>query len=462
MIKDIHIRILFFFFISLLSACNYNGGRDRVSPPAAKAPLSPANEDQLKDLNADQVDFELIKQNILEPRCFSCHSKDKNKGDVNLETYQNVLANIKAIEKDIMDGSMPPKSKPELQLSKTLKDLILKWIKAGAPETKSSPAATVVDHSHLTATEKEILSRGEYLFNLSSCDICHTVDKSKPLAGGKALTMNFGTFYTTNISKDKKTGIGNWSEKDFLRAMRKGLSPQGKYYYPTFPYTNYSKLSDEDILAIRSYILSLPGTEQANKPHEVKFPFNIRAGLFAWQKIFFPKHQTDNNYLLSQGPFKPIESQDFEWNRGAYLVEGPLHCTVCHTPRYAIDDFKKLGIPVEIEIGGLIKSKWMSGSKDSGEKFPAPNITPDSETGLNNWSATDWLNFLNLGTTPSGGKVSGEMRKIVRYGTSTMTDADKSAVIKYLMSLKPVQNKEIFNLVKYRPSSENDEKPSAK
>ncbi len=419
-------------------ACNYNGARDRKPLVPTVRDVAPVeNEKELKNLSPDQIDFATIKKNILEPHCISCHSETKSKGDVKLENYADVLKHLKMFEKDIVDNSMPPKPKP--LLPQTLKDLVLNWIKNGARETKDSKPSPITDPtSHLNVSEKEIYSRGQYLFNLSSCDSCHTVDGMKPLAGGLAMTTKFGTFYTTNISKDPKTGIGAWSPQDFLRAMRKGKSPSGKLYYPVFPYTNYSKMSDSDLMAIRFYILNLPGTEQENTPHDLKLMYSLRFTLEAWRLMFFPFWQTDRNYLISQGPFKSVKDKDAQWNRGAYLVEGPLHCTVCHTPR----------IPV---IGGVRRSVWMSGSTDSGESFPAPNITPDFETGLGRWSSTDWMNFLNQGTTPSGDAVVGKMRKIVRYGTAQMTEEDKKAVVKYLMSLKPIKNQKLFDFIKSHP-----------
>lgn len=459
-------RFSLLFGLFFVSACNYNGARDR-KPLSPAPPTTAPNEEEIKNITADQIDFTLIQKTVLEPSCIRCHKEGKNKGDVNLEKYENVIKHLKAIEKDILDGSMPPNQ----PLSPAVKELMLKWLKAGAPLTKTSqPVVKVDETSRMTVSEKEIYTRGEYLFNLSSCDICHTLDKDKPLAGGKALVTDFGTFYTTNISKDKKTGIGNWSPKDFLRAMREGVSPQGEYYYPTFPYTNYSKMSDDDILAIRFYIMNLPETVQPNRPHELKIPFSYRDLLYFWRKFnfpeqaqaskfsftlrsllqawrtyFFPSQQTNDNYLISKGPFQPLPEKGAEWNRGLYLVEGPLHCTVCHTPRGSL-------------LGGVKRKAWMSGSTDSGEAFPAPNITPDYETGLRNWNEVDWMHFLNMGKNPSGHAVTGEMRKIIRYGTSQMTEADKKAVIKYLMSLKPVKNQEIFDIIRNNPkSSENNE-----
>lgn len=420
---------------SSFGACNYNSARDR-QPPAITDSINDEKEAEQIAQKKESIDYALIKKLVFDTKCISCHHEGKAKGDVRLDNYQDVLKNIKEIEKDLLDNSMPPK-KP---LASSLKEIVLSWIKNGAPEKISPQSGSNTTHPPVTATNKnEMITRGEYLFNASSCGLCHSPDKAKPLAGGKELSTAFGVFYSTNISKDKKTGIGTWSEKDFIQALRHGIAPDGEYFYPVFPYTNYSKLTDSDILAIRAYIYSLPAVEQKNIPHKLVFPFNKRSLLYVWRAFNFIRVSKPNpeNFLLAKGPFVSISERDIEWNRGAYLVEGALHCTVCHTPRNS--------------LGSLLTNKWMSGSIESGETFPAPNITPDYDTGLRNWDANDWMRFLNLGETPQGHRVTGEMRKIIRYGTSQLTETDKKAVAKYLMSIKPVANKDLLDLIQSHP-----------
>lgn len=272
------------------------------------------------------------------------------------------------------------------------------------------------------------LQQGKYIFMASGCMNCHSPDKSKPLAGGLKIATEFGDFYTPNISSDPKFGIGSWTDKDFLRAMRKGISPKKQFYYPAFPFTSYSKLSDEDILNIKTYIMSLPPQAVENKKSVLKSPYNHRSLMLAWRALNFKKHLlTDNEEAVGkyQGSFKRHPNKTESWNRGAYLVEGALHCTECHTPRNA--------------LGGLVAKKWMSGAHFDGKEV-ASNLTSDLETGKGSWDTSDWETFLSEGETPTGEIVSGDMWQVIKNGTSKLTDSDRTDVIVYLQSLRAVKN----------------------
>ena len=278
-------------------------------------------------------------------------------------------------------------------------------------------------------TVDQRLERGKYIFNTSGCMNCHSPDRNKPLTGGKKMVTSFGTFYTPNISADTRFGIGAWTDQQFLAAVKKGISPAGQYYYPSFSFASYAKLTDEDVLSMRAYINSLPASQNEKKPHELKFPYNKREILFAWRALNFKKNfitKAEENVFKYQGTFRAHPAKSKEWNNGAYLVEASLHCTECHTPRN--------------KVGGLIVNKWMAGGIVQDEDNPAPNLTTDINTGLGKWTKEDWKTFLKDGSTPDGGDVGGEMYRIVKYGTAKLTESDLDDVITYLQDLKAVSN----------------------
>jgi mono/diheme cytochrome c family protein len=272
-------------------------------------------------------------------------------------------------------------------------------------------------------------ARGKYIFNSSGCMNCHSPDRNLPLTGGRKMETSFGTFYTPNISSDKKFGIGSWTDEQFLTAVKRGISPEGQYYYPSFSFASYSKLTDEDVLAMRAYMNTLPSYQNQNKPHDIKFPLNQRKILLAWRALNFRKKHVssaDENVFKYQGTFRPHNDKSKEWNNGAYLAEASLHCTECHTPRN--------------KLGGLVVNKWMAGGIVQDEEKPAVNITSDKDSGLGKWSKEDWKTFLTDGSTPDGGDVGGEMYRIVKYGTAKLTESDLDDVITYLQDLKAVHN----------------------
>ncbi len=162
---------------------------------------------------------------------------------------------------------------------------------------------------------------GDYLVKAGDCIACHTKPGGKSFAGGLPFKTPFGTIYSPNITPDKKTGIGGWSEKEFLKAMKHGVAPDGSYYFPVFPYTSFTKVSDEDVLAIKAYMDLLPSVEQANLDPDMPIPFRWRFGQLFWRTLFFDK-----------GDYKSDPKKTPEWNRGAYLVQGLGHCAMCHTP----------------------------------------------------------------------------------------------------------------------------------
>lgn len=263
--------------------------------------------------------------------------------------------------------------------------------------------------------------RGAALFAAGGCANCHTDTKNKGplLGGGGPIETPFGTFYAPNISSDTEHGIGGWSDEDFIQALRDGVSPEGDHYYPSFPYTAFTNLTDDDMLAIKAHIDSLPPVAQPSKPHDLSFPFNIRLGMIFWKWLY-----------LDKGPMQPDPSQSADWNRGHYLAEGLVHCTECHTPRTM--------------MGGLDRSRWMAGTaKGEGpDGLAVPNVTPHPDDGIGGWSETDIADSLGLGMLPDGDFFGSLMAEVVTDGTDKLSEADRRAIAVYLKSLPPLPDLE--------------------
>jgi mono/diheme cytochrome c family protein len=259
-----------------------------------------------------------------------------------------------------------------------------------------------------TAPARAADSKGELLFHIGGCTNCHTAKDGALLAGGDPIATPFGNFIAPNITPDPETGIGRWSLKDFIRAMREGRDPAGQPLYPAFPYTSYTRMSDEDLAALKAYLDSVPAVRQEARPHELRFPFNLRWGLYLWQWLFFTPER-----------FAPDPARDAVWDRGAYLVLGPGHCGECHTPRtfYGVLDW----------------SRPFAGGQIGKERVP--DITPAKTHGLGEWSSSDIATLLKLGMTPDGDFVGSEMAKIVNNGTGKLPQPDLDAIVAFLQSM---------------------------
>jgi mono/diheme cytochrome c family protein len=292
-------------------------------------------------------------------------------------------------------------------------------------------AAALLMAHQVHAADAQAISRGAYLFRVAGCLGCHTDVKNKgtPLAGGRALATPFGTFYGPNITAHPKEGIGGWSDEDFVRALRQGISPEGHNYFPVFPYPSFTGLSDADILAIKAYIFSLPTADRVNRPHEIDFPFGWRFLMTFWKWINF-----------SEGPMAPDPKQSETWNRGAYLVQAVAHCGECHTPRDS--------------LGALDAAMAYAGTLDGPDGEAVPNITPHPETGIGRWSDGDLRYLFRTSLLPDGDSVGGSMAEVVDDGTSHLSDGDLAAMITYLKALPPIHNK--IERQQEKPASEDD------
>jgi mono/diheme cytochrome c family protein len=267
----------------------------------------------------------------------------------------------------------------------------------------SSAAATESDPQDFTQ-----VARGRYLAIASDCAACHTVPGSgQPFAGGRAIETPFGNIVAPNITPDRETGIGAWSDDAFEGALRRGRRPDGARLYPAMPFNAYTKMSRNDVLAIRAYLNTLEPVRHAVVANTLPFPFNIRAAMRVWDALYF-----------SEGEYKSDPQKSPEWNRGAFLVEGPGHCGACHTPKSF--------------LGGDKTSQYLQGSALQG--WFAPDITNDTRRGLGKWTADDVAAYLRAGHNDMTA-ATGPMAEEIALASSRMTDGDLHAIATYLKSL---------------------------
>jgi mono/diheme cytochrome c family protein len=253
-----------------------------------------------------------------------------------------------------------------------------------------------------------LVARGEYIARATDCVACHTLGSGKPYAGGLPFNLPFGTIYAPNITPDKETGIGNWTDAEFVRAMRHGVGKNGEDLYPAFPYTSYAQMSTEDILALKAYLFTVPAVKNEAPKNELQFPYNQRYVMRAWKLLFLPN-----------GEYKPDQQRSPEWNRGAYLVEAMGHCGECHTPRnfmYGLDNGRK--------FAGAVTAGWK-----------AYNLTSDKKAGIGGWTDQQLFDYLSKGHAEGRGAASGSMAEAVEYSLQYLTPEDIRAMIAYLRSV---------------------------
>lgn len=249
--------------------------------------------------------------------------------------------------------------------------------------------------------------RGAYLTAVADCAGCHTAPGGKPFAGGLPLNTPFGVIYSSNITPDKDTGIGNWTAAQFRSAMKEGKDDAGKNLYPAMPYPYYSHMPDGEVEAIRAYLMTLPAVHAEIPPNKLPFPLNIRFMVKFWNWLNFKPSE-----------FKAVATESPEWNRGAYIVNGPGHCGACHTPKNI--------------LGGDKRDQTLKGGEL--DFWYAPNLTGDARRGLHDWSIEDIATYLRSGMNGHA-EAAGSMQDVIENSTSKMSDQDLRAIAVYLKSL---------------------------
>jgi mono/diheme cytochrome c family protein len=260
------------------------------------------------------------------------------------------------------------------------------------------------------------IERGQYLTRAADCVVCHTAKNGVPFAGGLAFVLPFGTLYSTNITPDSETGIGEYSDSDFLGAVHKGVGRGHTPLYPAMPYASYTYMSDDDALAIKAHLFSLKPVHQAAPQNNLVFPFNQRALMWVWSALFNPDKR-----------FEPRVARSPEWNRGAYLVEALAHCGECHTPRNLFEALNN-----RAKFAGAVQAGWR-----------AYNITPDPASGVGAWNDGEIAQYLSLGHADGHGTATGPMGEAVDESLSYLAQSDITAMVAYLRSLPAVATSDL-------------------
>ena len=266
------------------------------------------------------------------------------------------------------------------------------------------------------AQNPELVEKGKYIFALAGGCGCHTAEKGPLNAGGRPTKTPFGTFYGTNITPDPTYGIGQWTDQEIIDSIRLGVRPNGERLSPVMPYPAFSGMADEDVEALIAYLRSLPPVAQENKLHEVKLPLSGTL-MRMWRWFFFSPVSASR-----RAPESGIE-------RGKYIVEHVAHCGECHTPRTA--------------TGTLDRSLYLAGNAEGVDNEVVPNITPDKETGIGDWSERDIADLLRTGFKPNADNVQGLMALLVDglpIGYKDMTREDALAVAAYVKSVPPIHH----------------------
>jgi len=274
------------------------------------------------------------------------------------------------------------------------------------------------------------IERGRYLVAAGDCAACHTDERGKPFAGGRAVPTPFGTIYSTNITPDGETGIGNWTSDDFYRAMHEGIAPGGEHLYPAFPYPWYTKLTRQDVDDIRTFLATIPPVKQENKSPELPWPFSVREVMTGWNALYF-----------KEGTFQSNPQKSAEWNLGAYLVEGLGHCGACHSPK----NF----------AGAPKRDKAYQGGY--GENWYATSLGGDLHDGLGQWSADDIVQYLKTGANKRAAAF-GPMAEVVHNSTQHLDDKDLHAIAVYLKDLPPHETPSTTNAANDNNKPENAER----
>jgi len=260
------------------------------------------------------------------------------------------------------------------------------------------------------------IQRGEYLARAADCEACHSTADGKAFAGGRAFILPFGTMYSTNITPDRQSGIGNYTDADFIRAMRKGVARDGTRLYPAMPYASYTYMTDADALAIKAYLFSLAPVNAPRPANTLSFPYNQRWLMAFWSMFFNPDKR-----------FEPNSERSAEWNRGAYLAEAMAHCGECHTPRtlaFSLDNRRK--------FGGATQAGWR-----------AYNISSDKQTGIGEWTPEQVARYIGMGHADGRGTAGGPMGEAVDLSLKYLAPSDVSALVAYVTTVPPVTSHDL-------------------
>ena len=272
-----------------------------------------------------------------------------------------------------------------------------------------------------------LVERGEYLTRAADCVVCHTAEGGTPFAGGRGFVLPFGTLYSTNITPDVESGIGSYTDANFLDAVHKGIGRHNTKLYPAMPYASYTYMSDADALAIKAYLFTLKPVHAPTPANSLVFPFNQRSLMSIWSLLFNPDRR-----------YEPNVERSAEWNRGAYLAEAMEHCGECHTPRnlfFALNNRQK--------FSGAVQGGWR-----------AYNITPDRSSGVGAWSDADLIHYLSIGHADGRGTAAGPMGEAVDESLSHLKPSDISAMVVYLRSVARVATADL-------PEPKTDPAPSS-
>ena len=262
----------------------------------------------------------------------------------------------------------------------------------------------------------DAMARGQYLTEAADCEACHTTEGGKRFAGGRAFDTDFGTLYSPNITPDPETGIGSWSDADFLKAVHEGVGKDGKHLYPAFPYAAYTYLTDEDALAIKAYLFSQPAEKNVPPANTLRAPYNQRGLMAIWATFYNPDKR-----------FQPVAEHTPSWNRGAYLAEALGHCGDCHTPRTALQSLDN-------------RRKFAGGMA---EGWRAYNLSSDKESGIGTWTSEDLEPYLKTGHSMDRGSAFGPMAQAVHLSFQKLTASDVSAIVEYVRSVPPVDTHDL-------------------
>jgi mono/diheme cytochrome c family protein len=270
----------------------------------------------------------------------------------------------------------------------------------------------------ISAPGRGVAARGERIFWAGGCASCHASAGAKgaerfKLGGGAPLKTPFGSFHAPNISPDRVAGIGAWSIADFANAMQRGVDPDGRHLYPAFPYASYQRMTKGDIADLFAFLQTLPPVARAAPENDLAFPFNIRRGIGLWKRAI----------MADAGPVIALKGQPAAVNLGQYLVEGPGHCSECHTPR---------GLN---GLGRLDTAHWLAGAPSVDGPGKVPNITP-GKAGIGSWSAGEIADYLESGFTPDYDSVGGSMVE-VQANMAKLTPEDRAAIAAYLKAIPP-------------------------